>query len=228
MGRWTGSPKIVDNYLWGAGRGVPRSWIITYGDDTFSANSNYNLMTGERPAGYSCATTSGTNTCAGPYSSAGPFSRSEDFAAWLRSISAGDIPMFTLWSRHHSGRPDAATQSLYRSPSSLAQHFRRMRTCLGTPAGDHGDHAQTSADHIPSNHASRSRRRQHPRCRGASRPCGAMNAGFENKRTSSVTSLFQRPHNFCFSGASHRPGAGAGMAETEVVSQEVHDGHLHT
>ena len=26
-----------------------------------------------------------------------------------------------------------ATQSLYRSPSALAQHFRRMRACLGTP-----------------------------------------------------------------------------------------------
>ena len=60
-----------------------------------------------------------------------------------------------------------ATQSLYRSPSSL-QHFRRMRARLGTPQATTAT-AHTGADLLPSDHASRGLRRQHPRCRGASR-----------------------------------------------------------
>ena len=41
----------------GARREVSGSWIIAYGTDTFSVAAGYDLMTGERSGGYSCATT---------------------------------------------------------------------------------------------------------------------------------------------------------------------------
>ena len=84
------------------------------------------------------------------------FPSAAQFASWLNlcpqnKITGGKV----ISSQTGPGSNRAAqalrwaTQSLYRSQSSLAQHFRRMRARLGHSRGDHRDRAQTGADHLP-------------------------------------------------------------------------------
>ena len=68
------------------------------------------------------------------------FPTTAQFASWLNLCPHNQITGGKIISSHTGPGTNRAaqalrwaTQSLYRSPSSLAQHFRRMRARLGTP-----------------------------------------------------------------------------------------------
>ncbi len=91
-----------------------------------------------------------------------------------------------------------ATQSLYRSPSALGQHFRRMRARLGTPE------ATTAVAHKLARiiyHLITHRVAYDSSPPRSARTGAALNAGSEGRHTHSVMSLSRRPPDCCFSGA---------------------------
>ena len=171
-----------------------------------------------RPSGSTCAVTLhslfgtdltlipgiGESTALVLFAELGPdlsrFPTAAQFASWLNLCPHNQITGGKIISSHTGpGTCRAAqalrwaTQSLYRSPSSLGQHFRRMRARQGTPAGDHCDRAQAGADHLPPDHASRGLRRQHPRRRGAPRPATLRTPAPKAGTRPRLSSSFRRP-----------------------------------
>ena len=99
------------------------------------------------------------------------------FSSWLNLCPHNKITGGKIISSHTGPGTNRAaqalrwaTQSLYRSPSSLGQHFRRMRARLGTPEAITATAHKTGAHHLPSHHRARRLRRQRPRRTGTPRP----------------------------------------------------------
>ena len=90
-----------------------------------------------------------------------------------------------------------ATQSLYRSPSSLGQHFRRMRARLGTPEAITATaHKLAASSTISSPSASPTTTASSPH-RNA-KTCDASNAASEDKLALSVMNSSRRLADWLF------------------------------
>ena len=99
-------------------------------------------------------------------------SESDRYPHGPRIVNWRQNHQLTHRSRHQSGGSGAALGDPIVVPQPIVPG-PALPPHAGAPgysASDHGDRAQTGANHIPSDHASRGLRRQHPRRRRAPRP----------------------------------------------------------